>query len=72
MSITSQMFGISFKPVTGAQVWHADVDVYDVFEGNTLLGRIYLDMFPRDNKYKHYAQFTLTNGMVLSVTPWKR
>ena len=28
----------------------------------TLLGRIYLDMFPRDNKYKHYAQFTLTNG----------
>ena len=27
-----------------------------------LLGRIYLDMYPRDDKYKHYAQFTLING----------
>ena len=27
-----------------------------------MLGRIYLDMHPREDKYKHYAQFTLTNG----------
>jgi len=62
MDITSRMFGITYRPVKDAAVWHADVDVYDVLEGTTLLGRIYLDMFPRDNKYKHYAQFTLTNG----------
>lgn len=62
MDITSRMFGITYRPVKDAAVWHADVDVYDVLEGGRLLGRIYLDMFPRDNKYKHYAQFTLTNG----------
>jgi Zn-dependent oligopeptidase len=62
MSITGRMFGLTYRPVKDAAVWHPDVEVYDVLEGGNLLGRIYLDMFPRDNKYKHYAQFTLTNG----------
>ena len=26
-------------------------------------------MFPRDNKYKHYAQFTLTNGKAGRMLP---
>jgi thimet oligopeptidase len=62
MDITSRMFGITYRPVPDSVVWHPDVETYDVYEGETLLGRIYLDMFPRDNKYKHYAQFTLANG----------
>lgn len=62
LDITSQMFGVTFRPIANAAVWSPEVEVYDVLDGSTLLGRIYLDMFPRDNKYKHYAQFTLTNG----------
>jgi thimet oligopeptidase len=62
LDITGRMFGITYRPVRDAAVWHEDVEVYDVLEGDALLGRIYLDMFPRDNKYKHYAQFTLANG----------
>jgi thimet oligopeptidase len=69
MDISSKMFGITFTPVKDAVVWHPDVETYDVFEGATLLGRIYLDMFPRDNKYKHYAQFTLTNGKAGRMLP---
>ncbi len=69
MAITSRMFGITYRQVKDAVVWHADVETYDVFEGETLLGRIYLDMFPRDNKYKHYAQFTLTNGKSGHMVP---
>ena len=42
---------------------------YDVLEGSRLLGRIYLDMYPRDNKYKHYAQFTLINGKAGRILP---
>jgi thimet oligopeptidase len=38
------------------------VAVYDVFDSGKLLGRIYFDMFPRENKYKHYATFTLATG----------
>ncbi|HKZ76020.1 MAG TPA: M3 family metallopeptidase, partial [Actinomycetota bacterium] len=39
-----------------------EVEVYDVTEGDRLLGRVYLDMHPREGKYKHYAQFTLASG----------
>jgi thimet oligopeptidase len=62
LDLTSQMYGITYKRVTTAQVWHPDVAVYDVFSGGTLLGRIYFDMFPRENKYKHYATFNLATG----------
>jgi thimet oligopeptidase len=69
MDLTSRMFGITYRAVPGAAVWHSDVETFDVFEGQRLLGRIYLDMFPRDDKYKHYAQFTLTSGKADRVLP---
>jgi thimet oligopeptidase len=62
LDLTSRMYGITYKSVTTAQVWHPDVAVYDVFDGGKLLGRIYFDMFPRENKYKHYATFSLATG----------
>jgi thimet oligopeptidase len=63
LSITGKLFGIRYQQVTDVPVWHPDVDVYDVLEGDQKLGRIYLDMHPREGKYKHYAQFTLVNGV---------
>src|ERR1700719_3188825 len=62
LDLTSRMYGITYTRVTTAQVWHPDVAVYDVFDGGQLLGRIYFDMFPRENKYKHYATFSLATG----------
>lgn len=62
LDLTSHMYDITYKQVMTAQVWHPDVTVYDVFQGDQLLGRIYFDMFPRENKYKHYATFTLATG----------
>ena len=62
LDITSRMYGITYKPVTSAQVWHPEVTVYDVFDKGNRIGRIYFDMFPRENKYKHYATFTLATG----------
>ena len=67
LDITSKLFGIEYRPVKDAKVWHPDVETYDVYEGKRLLGRIYLDMYPRDGKYKHYAQFTLVEGDRKSV-----
>jgi thimet oligopeptidase len=62
MDITSRMWGITFVPVKDAPVWHSEVETYDVTENGALLGRIYLDMHPRDDKYKHAAQFDLVAG----------
>ncbi len=62
LDVTGRLFGIAYRPVPDAPVWHAEVEAYDVVEGEKLVGRVYLDMHPRDGKYKHYAQFTLASG----------
>jgi thimet oligopeptidase len=63
LAITARLFGLSYRRVPSAPVWHSEVEAYDVLSGDRLLGRIFLDMHPRENKYKHYAQFTLVNGV---------
>jgi thimet oligopeptidase len=62
LDATARLFGITYRRVPDAAVWHPDVEVHDVVEDGRLLGRVYLDMHPRDGKYKHYAQFTLASG----------
>jgi thimet oligopeptidase len=62
LDLTGKIFGITYKKVNHAPVWHPDVQTYDIFDGPKLIGRIYFDMFPRANKYKHYATFNLATG----------
>jgi len=62
LEVTGRLFGIRYRPVPDAEVWHPEVEVHDVLEGDRLLGRVYLDMHPREGKYKHYAQFALAAG----------
>ena len=64
LDVTGRLLGVSWRKVEGARVWHADVETYDLLDAKDgrLLGRIHLDMHPREGKYKHYAQFTLANG----------
>jgi thimet oligopeptidase len=62
LDLTGKLFGLRYQRVKDARVWHPEVETYDVYEGSRRLGRIYLDMHPREAKYKHYAQFTLVSG----------
>ena len=62
LDLTSRLFGVRYQRVTDAPVWHPDVEAYDVFQDATHVGRFYLDMHPRPDKYKHAAQFTLVTG----------
>lgn len=63
LKVSSELYGIVYKPVTDVKVWDASVDVYDVYDAEGPLGRIFLDMFPREGKYKHAAQFTVLSGL---------
>jgi len=62
LEITSEIYEISYAKVADP-AWHASVLVYDVMRGRDKLGRIYLDMHPREGKYKHAAQFPLKDGV---------
>lgn len=74
LHVTGRLFGLRYDRVDDAVVWDPDVAVYDVVDllaesdgldedPHEVLGRIYLDLHPREGKYKHAAQFTLTDGV---------
>lgn len=66
-SITQSLYGVEYRDITakakdmGMPLWHEDVKFYEVVDkasGKTI-GRFYLDLFPRDNKYNHAAHWGL-------------
>ncbi|ESQ87213.1 hypothetical protein ABAC460_20800 [Asticcacaulis sp. AC460] len=44
-------------------VWSPEVTAWELYDGDKLVGRFYLDMSPRDGKYNHAAQFTVRTGV---------
>ncbi|QGF23114.1 M3 family metallopeptidase [Raineyella fluvialis] len=74
LEVTGRLFGLTYVPVDPGQarVWHEDVATYDVLRtpddgagsgAGERIGRIHLDLHPREGKYKHAAQFTLAEGV---------
>jgi len=59
---------VEFRPVTDAKMWDASVAVFDVFDAakpgaGKKLGRIYLDMHPREGKDKWFSSAPLVPGI---------
>lgn len=63
LDMTSRLFGVSFRPVTTVAVWDPSVETWEMLESGRLVGRFYLDMHPRPNKYNHAAQFGVRTGV---------
>jgi thimet oligopeptidase len=63
LDITAEMYGIEYKPAADAELWHQDVRAFDVLREGKKIGRIFLDMHPREGKYQHAAQFTRRSGV---------
>jgi thimet oligopeptidase len=61
LDTTSAMYGIEYKTVPAA-AWHPDVTAYEVYSDGKLIGKFYLDLYPRDGKYKHAAMFPIRSG----------
>ncbi|MFC4161573.1 M3 family metallopeptidase [Chitinimonas lacunae] len=61
MAVTSRLYGVEFRPNLKLPVWHETVKGYDVYDAGSkeYLSSFYLDLFPRDGKYKHAAAFTV-------------
>lgn len=72
--IYQHIFGLKFKPVTPPYKWVTDLQLYAVSDAQTdePLGLFYLDMFPREGKYNHFAQFGIIAGKRLSDGTYQR
>ena len=63
LDVTGRLFGLGWTPVADAGTWHEDVASYDVDLDGRRIGRIHLDLHPRDGKFKHAAQFDMVKGV---------
>ncbi|BEI82885.1 hypothetical protein CcaverHIS002_0307530 [Cutaneotrichosporon cavernicola] len=72
LDIYKQLLSVQFYPVPrdeehGGNTWHNDAEAYAVWDhqdgkDTEFLGYMYLDLFPRENKYGHAAVWGLIPG----------
>lgn len=73
-SIYDELFDLNIQEVQAPYKWADDLRLYAVSDSKTgaPLGLIYMDMFPRDGKYNHFAQFGITTGRLLPKGEYQR
>ena len=73
-TIYQNIFGLKFEQVEAPYKWVKDLQLYAVSDSQTgePLGLFYLDMFPREGKYNHFAQFGLIEGKLLDSGKYQR
>ncbi len=59
-----RIFGLKFTRIEAPYVWAEGVQLYIVADAGTgvPMGAFYLDMFPREGKYNHFAHFRQNTG----------
>jgi len=72
--IYQSIFGLKFEKITAPYKWIDDLKLYLVTDSATgePLGMFYLDMFPREGKFNHFAQFEIIGGKLLPDGKYQR
>jgi thimet oligopeptidase len=73
-AIYQRIFGLKFERVTPPYKWVDDLQLYTVSDAATdePMGLFYLDMFPREGKYNHFAEFGIIDGKWLEDGKYQR
>lgn len=58
--VYENLLGINIKPVSNMPVWDAKVKTFEMWSDGKKIGSFYLDLFPRPNKYTHFACFPIS------------
>jgi Zn-dependent oligopeptidase len=74
LGVYEQLFGLRIQRAEPSQKWVEDLELYAVSDRNTgePLGLFYLDMFPREGKFNHFAQFGIIEGKRLPTGKYQR
>ena len=62
LDTAARVFGVTFERADVA-TWHADVRVFEVRRDGRRCARIFLDMHPRKDKYKHACMMDMARGL---------
>jgi thimet oligopeptidase len=69
LDLSARLFGVTFRRMKDAPVWHESVEGWEMLEDGKLAGRFYLDMHPRPGKYGHAAHFRVRTGTTDGALP---
>jgi len=69
LATSEALYGIEFRRDDELDRWHPSVECYEVLDGGERVARLWLDMHPRSDKYKHAAMFDLRSGVVGEALP---
>ena len=63
-AIYQRIFGLKFEKMEPPYKWIGDLQLYAVSDAKTgePMGMFYLDLFPREGKYNHFAMFPIIEG----------
>ncbi|MEJ8566733.1 M3 family metallopeptidase [Elongatibacter sediminis] len=62
LQLVQDLFQVEFRP-WDASAWSEEVEAYELWDGERLVGRFFLDMHPREGKYQHAAVFPIQIGI---------
>jgi thimet oligopeptidase len=73
-NIYQSIFGLKFEKIAAPYKWIDDLQFYMVSDAATgePLGMFYLDMFPREGKFNHFAEFPIIGGKLLPDGKYQR
>jgi thimet oligopeptidase len=73
-NIYQNIFGLKFEKMVPPYKWIDDLQLYLVTDSGTgePLGMFYLDMFPREGKFNHFAEFEILGGKLLPDGKYQR
>jgi thimet oligopeptidase len=73
-NIYQGIFGLKFEKIAVPKKWVDDLQLYAVTDSATgePLGMFYLDMFPREGKFNHFAVFEIIGGKALADGKYQR
>lgn len=68
LDLTRDLFGVEIRP-WATEVWHPDVEAFEMAQDGAVIGRFYLDMHPREGKFTHAQMAPLRFGIKNRVLP---
>jgi thimet oligopeptidase len=69
MDTAASLFHITFRQEANVPAWDPSVETYDVIDNGKVVGRFYLDMFPRPGKYSHQQMSPILDGIAGKQLP---